>query len=271
MQIASRQIKLNVPLRGATVPENKTLDPFKPAQPRIPGVSAPVDKAEEADSSAAQEQAPGIMGPPVAAQLKDPSRLKLLWVGITLAAALATGAVLFTSARKATPAPGAVSIRERPPEPVEDPKPQVDLQDAAPADGKLMAPGRIATTAEMAKPWSAKRFYFRDPVTSKPVPALLVHLPGGAFWGFSLREPFGSCELEFVTNLKRLQTEYDFTADYPMVVDPCNKTVFDLTRYGNGPSGLVRGEIEQGSGWRPPIAIEVQTKGNEIMAGRTEQ
>jgi len=134
-----------------------------------------------------------------------------------------------------------------------------------------MGPGGVATAAELAKPWSAKRFYFRDPVTSKVVPAMVVHLPGGTFWGFSLREPYGSCELEYVTDLNKLRTDYNFTASYPMLGDPCNKTVFDLTRYGSGPSGLVRGEIEQGSGWRPPMAIEVRTEGNEIIAVRMEQ
>lgn len=273
--MAGRGIKLNVPLRGATMPENKAVDPFKPAQPRIPGVSAPAEEGQEGGksaSSSAGEHSPGVMGPPPSQRFEDPSRLKLLWVGITLASALITGVLLFSSSRKAAPTASAASLREAPQEVAETPKARADIPDAQAPQGKVpMAPGRIATAAELAKPWAAKHFYFRDPVTSKIIPALVVHLPGGTYWGFSLREPFGSCDLEYVTDLKKLSAEYSFPASYPMVVDPCNKTVFDLMRYGNGPSGLVRGEIEQGSGWRPPIAIEIRTKGEEIVAVRTEQ
>ena len=100
---------------------------------------------------------------------------------------------------------------------------------------------------------------------------MLVRLPGGTLWAFSLREPYGSCELEYVTNLKQLHDQYGFTAAYPMVGDPCNRTLFDLTQYGNGPGGFVRGEVAQGSGWRPPMAIELRTKGDEIIAARMEE
>jgi hypothetical protein len=55
-----------------------------------------------------------------------------------------------------------------------------------------------------------------------------------------------------------------------MVGDPCNHAVFDLTRYGSGPNGLVRGEIKQGAAVRPPIAIEIETKGKRLLAVRME-
>ena len=100
---------------------------------------------------------------------------------------------------------------------------------------------------------------------------MVVRLPGGALWAFSMREPYGTCDLEYVTDLRRLQQEYDFTASHPMVTDPCNKSVFDLTKYGNAPSGLVRGEVVQGPAFRPPLAIEVRSEKNQIIAVRTEQ
>jgi hypothetical protein len=247
------------------MPENKILDPFKPAQPRIPGVSAreeepplePLEIPENHDLS-------GVNDPRPAAQT-DPSHLKFVWVALTLAVALGTAVFLFSLKGNHTP-PKTVAAAA---EPV---KPAPLIADAPPVDNRLpVGPGQIATTAQLSKPWSAKRFYFRDPVTSKLAPAMVVHLPGGTFWGFSLVEPFGSCELEYLTDLRQLRTSYGFDAAYPMVVDPCNRTVFDLTHYGNAPSGLVRGEIEQGPGWRPPTAIEIRIQGTQVIAGRSER
>jgi hypothetical protein len=141
-----------------------------------------------------------------------------------------------------------------------------------PVENLLIAPGPVATTEEMAKTWSSKRFMFRDPVTNQPLPAIVVRLPRGEYWGFSLREPFGNCDLEYVTDLETLGTKYRFHADHPMVIDPCNQTVYDLLKYGPGIStdSLVRGEIVQGSGIRPPIAIEIRTQGNQVLAARME-
>jgi hypothetical protein len=248
-------------------------DPFKPAQPHIPGVETPAVHLEEHGGHGNDAPSPGLLGAVINARLPHPADLKLLWVGITLASALATGALLFSNAHVTNPFAGSEPATfQATNAPADVPKPRQDVQDAPRLDGKLpVGPGAVATTPEVANPWSSKRFYFRDPATSKPVPALLVRLPGGTLWAFSLREPYGSCELEYVTNLKQLHDQYGFTGTYPMVGDPCNKTLFDLTQYGNGPSGLVRGEVAQGSGWRPPIAIELRTKGNEIIAARMEE
>lgn len=133
-----------------------------------------------------------------------------------------------------------------------------------------MGPGLIATTEELAKPWSSKPFLFRNPVTNDPLPSLLVRLPGGMLWALSLRQPFGDCNLEYVTASERLQTDYRVHSTHPMIADPCNGTVFDLSQYGNGPNGLVRGEIVSGTAVRPPIAIEIQTRGKQIFAVRSE-
>jgi hypothetical protein len=253
--------------------EHNISDPFKPAQPHIPGVEIPATHEDEHVAPGNDTPPHGLLGAAINARLPDPAELKLLWVGITLASALATGVLLFSNAHATNPFAGGDPATYRTANAAtEAPKPRQDVHDATRLDGKLpVGPGVVATTAELAKPWSSKRFYFRDPATSNPVPAMLVRLPGGTLWAFSLREPYGSCELEYVTNLKQLQDQYGFTGAYPMVGDPCNKTLFDLTQYGNGPSGLVRGEVAQGSGWRPPIAIELRTKGNEIIAARMEQ
>ncbi len=78
------------------MPENKILDPFKPAQPRIPGVSAreeesppgPLEVPENHDLSGINDSRP-------AAQT-DPSHLKFVWVALTLAVALGTAVFLFS-------------------------------------------------------------------------------------------------------------------------------------------------------------------------------
>lgn len=133
-----------------------------------------------------------------------------------------------------------------------------------------LGPGDIATTDELEKPWSSKLFTFHNLLTDAKIPALLVRLPGDAFWGFSLIEPYGDCRLQYVTDLNQLKEEYQVTADHPLVVDPCSKAVFDLMRYGNGPTGLVRGDVIQGSALRPPVAIEIRVEGKRIIAGRIE-
>jgi hypothetical protein len=140
-----------------------------------------------------------------------------------------------------------------------------------PAEDLPAGPGPIATTEELAKPWASKRFLFPDSITANLVPAMVVHLPNGSYWAFSLREPYGTCDLDYVTDLKKLRNEYHFPAAHPMVVDTCNQTIYDLLRYG-GPSdgGLVRGDVVQGAGIRPPIAIEVRVSGRQLVSVRTE-
>jgi hypothetical protein len=56
-----------------------------------------------------------------------------------------------------------------------------------------------------------------------------------------------------------------------MVVDPCNHAVYDLEKYGPGPNGVVRGAIVSGAGVRPPLAIEMKARGNQIVAVQIEQ
>jgi hypothetical protein len=133
-----------------------------------------------------------------------------------------------------------------------------------------VAPGVVATEDELAKPWSSKNFVFRDPITNVDMPALVVRLPRGGYWGFSMTEPFGTCGLEYVTNLEKLETVYGFRADHPMVVDPCNHEVFDLMQYGGPPSAEVRGAPVHGTGSRPPLAIEIEQHGKEIAAVKLE-
>lgn len=221
-------------------------NPYKPPQPRIPGVPDPVPPPAQAEDTAT--------GKKIA-----------LWTGIFIAAVImllvasALGRWLYHKIA-AKPAVPTAAVPAGPAEEVP----------AHPQKEVPVGPGPIASTRELAKVWSSKRFDFRDEVTGAIIPALVVHLPGNMYWGFSLREPYGDCTLQYDTNLNEIQSDYNYTSKYPLVVDPCNQSLFDLTQYGSGPDGLVRGQIVQGRAVRPPVAIEVRVKGEEIIAVRSE-
>ncbi|MGA2095896.1 MAG: hypothetical protein ABSH39_06325 [Candidatus Acidiferrum sp.] len=167
--------------------------------------------------------------------------------------------------------------------PPAEPPPRIEVPSPAPDPNAALPhateqdPG-IATVAEMAQPWSSKQFFMRNGLTGENVPALLIRLPGGsasqdsAYWAFSLNAPYGNCQMEYVTDLDKLKTDYDFkAAKHPMVGNPCNRTVFDPTKLTNLPGNVwVRGAIAQGSDLRPPLGIEVKVKGKSIQAIRME-
>jgi hypothetical protein len=238
------------------MPDEKKVDPFKPQQPTIPGVSPSEAKAKP--------EAPSPPEFPGAPQEKAAIPIKKIAIAGAGTLVIIVGLLLWSrsSSSKATPIPPDTPSTSAAAAP-DAPKPARSL---------LTGPGPIATTDELAKTWSAKRFLFRNSVTGAPEPAMVVRLPRGELWGFSLLEPFGNCELEFVTDLDKLRTDYHFRADHPMVVDPCNRTVYDLLRYGGGAANdeLVRGVIVQGTGIRPPMAIEIRTDGKDIVAVRAE-
>jgi serine/threonine protein kinase len=232
-------------------------DPYKPSQPNIPGVPVPAPKKEPAAS------------PPPPAEVAEDSRQTRqlphgLWIALGALAALLVGGGLWfwgsgsTSqldfSQTAAPSESAAE---------QTPKPYSQLP---------VAPGVVGTTKELDKPWSSKRFLFRGPVSADPVPGIVVHLPNGQYWGFSLIEPFGTCQLEYLTDLQVLQTQYGYRANHPMVGDPCTHAVYDLLQYGSGATGggLVRGAIVRGAGIRPPMAIEIGVRGKQVRAIRME-
>jgi eukaryotic-like serine/threonine-protein kinase len=134
-----------------------------------------------------------------------------------------------------------------------------------------IAPGVVATVAQLAPPWAAKDFVFHNDATGEFIPSMVVHLPRGGYWGFSMIAPYGRCHLEYVTDLQKLANDYGYPSDHPLVADPCNKSLFDLLRYG-GPMGAeVRGDIVRGMSLRPPLAIEIQQRGNSILATKMEE
>jgi hypothetical protein len=225
--------------------ENK-FDRFHPEMPQIPGVS----------QGSRQTESPlgGV----------DPQRL--LQIGGIAAAVVLIGAVLLWWVKSkprgaANPGPDAdVTEQEAPAPPLPNPI-------AAVHEGPTVA----ATVEELSKPWASKKFTFVNPVTQENIDAMVIRLPSGELWAFSLKGPFGRCELEFVTDLATLASQYRYNASHPMVVNPCDSTVYDPTKVGPlGGNTWARGEIVQGSSLRPPISIEVKVSGRSIVADSIE-
>jgi hypothetical protein len=261
LQIPAIQIKLRITTERFTVPEKlKEQDPFKPAEPNIPGVTGNPARNKPAPEPP-QPSAPQFRNSAPAPD-KSPSKKALAIAAIVI---FVGSVALFSWKRSNAP-------EHTPVAPAAAAAPAVDLPPvvAQPSPNVPEAPGPVATTAELATAWSSKRFVFRATEASENIPALVVHLSSGVYWGISLREPYGNCQLEYVTDLGKLAREYGFHADHPMVADPCRRVLFDLARFGTGPNGEVRGAIVSGRGVRPPIAIEVKVRGKQVVAIQLE-
>jgi len=226
--------------------ENK-FDPFRPDMPTIPGVGP-----------GARQGGRSLGG-------FDAQRL--LQIGGIAAAVVLIGAVLFWWVKSkshgeanSSSSDADATAQTAPTPPLPNPIPAVH-------EGPTLA----ATMDELSKPWAAKKFTFLNPLTLENIPAMVIRLPGGEYWAFSLQGPFGRCELEFVTDLGRLASKFRFNASHPMVVNPCDSTVYDPLKVGSiGGNTWARGEIVQGSGLRPPISIEVKVSGRSIIADNIE-
>lgn len=246
-------------------------DPFKPQQPAIPGVPAedPRKKKAAEPRPAPKVTAPVVraaVAPPAVPPINERNRQMMAIAACLIACALVAGMAITWVLHRSS-AQVAAAVDNTPATPAADSE---LAEPSKPAANLPLAPGVVATAEELAKPWSSKKFLYHDPITSRDLPAMVVRLPHGGYWGFSMIEPFGDCQFELVTDLDRLQSVYDYQADHPMVGDPCNHAVFDLLQYGGPPSAEVRGAPVRGMGVRPPIAIEIEQHGNEISATRIE-
>lgn len=167
--------------------------------------------------------------------------------------------------------------------PIAEPPPKIEVPSPAPDPATLMPHAtaedpQIATTSEMEAPWSSKQFFMRNALSGQSVPAMLIRLPGGSlssetgYWAFSLNAPYGDCQLEYIKDLTKLKTDYDFKAPrHPMVGNPCTRTLFDPLKLANLPGNIwVRGAIAQGSDLRPPLGIELKIQGKNVEAIRME-
>jgi hypothetical protein len=229
-------------------PEKNQFNRFHPEMPRIPGVS---DGSRRAD--------PG---------LNNPVNNRMPQIVAIAAAVLLISAGIFWWFRSKTH--GATSASTDPEIPEEtSPSPAVNF--SRPIQPAHEGPTVAGTVDELSKPWTAKQFTFVKPITHENIDAMVIRLPGGDLWAFSLRAPYGTCQLEYVTDLAALGSAYRFRAVHPMVVNPCDSTVFDPLKVGPLDGNTwARGQIVQGSSLRPPIAIDVKVSGRSIVAGGIE-
>jgi hypothetical protein len=135
----------------------------------------------------------------------------------------------------------------------------------------------VATVQELAEPWSSKTFVFRDPQAKQKIASIVVRLPDsasdqpGSYWAFSLKPMFGNCQLEYVTDLQKLSSDYAFQANHPMVGDPCSRAVFDPLEMADISKGAwARGAIVKGHAFRPPLAIEIRIQSDQLVAAKME-
>lgn len=134
-----------------------------------------------------------------------------------------------------------------------------------------------AAVKELAEPWSSKTFNFHTAETKEDVSSIVIRLADGApdqpgsYWAFSLQPLFGHCQLEYITDLQRLSSDYKFEAKHPMVGDPCSRTVFDPLQMADIPGGAwARGAIVKGSAFRPPLGIEIRIESDQLVADKME-
>jgi hypothetical protein len=155
----------------------------------------------------------------------------------------------------------------------------VPISDVSSSDSSIAKadtePNTIGTLYELAQPWSSKTFLFIDPKTQQGVPAMAIHLPGPpaepSFWAFALSNPLSRCQLQYVTDLSALSLRFAYPAAHPMVVSDCDGIVYDPLKMATLPNGSwVRGEMVRGVGIRPPIAIQVEVRGRDVIAKRME-
>jgi hypothetical protein len=231
------------------MPDQPQMDRFKAEMPQIPGVS----------DSGTRPRGPAA----------NPALRMVAALLVVLVIGILAIRWLMPAKRSAAPAPAPAAEIQVPP-------PAVDPTAGEPR--ATAANPEIATVTEMAKPWSSKDFFFVDHFSNESTPALLIRLPSGSaskpegYWALAMKAPYGSCHLEYVPDMNKLRDQYDFQgARHPMVGDPCSRTVFDPTKMAELPGNIwVQGSIAQGSDLRPPLGIEVQIRGKNILAVRME-
>jgi len=252
----SVKLPTNPPDAPVEKPVKGKFDPFHPEMPQIPGIHrGSSELPSEVPSAAPREREPSVVNP-----------RRVIQAGGIAVAVLLIGVVIFWwGGRRHGKGEAVLSDSEVPEAAV--PAPALPKLNLGPQAGSNV----VATVDELSKPWATKKFTFVKPVTQENIPALAMRLPGGELWAFSLQGPFGRCDLEYVSDLEKLASQYRYNASHPMVVSPCDRAVYDPLKVGSlGGNTWARGEIVQGSGLRPPISIEVIVSGRSIIADNIE-
>lgn len=215
-------------------------------------------------------QIPGVGGPAPRRSARNP--MLPLIIGLAV-----VGVVLLLAVRWFTRSKPPETPREEQTAQIEVPPPPPDPNAALPHATE--ASPQIADVAALAKPWSSLNFFVRNHLTGENIPATIVRLPMGSpslpggYWAFSRKALFGNCELEYITDLNKLRTEYEYkAANHPLVGNPCTHTLYDPLKTTTIPPDNVwtRGAIVQGSDLRPPLGVEIKIQGKQILAIRSE-
>ncbi|HMD42664.1 MAG TPA: hypothetical protein VKH45_06290 [Candidatus Acidoferrum sp.] len=136
----------------------------------------------------------------------------------------------------------------------------------------------IGPISDFSKPWSSADFFIKDKLTGENDPATIIRLPGSSalqasgYWAYSRKALYGSCLLEYITDMDKLRGEYGYrSANHPLVGNPCTHTLYDPLKTASLPGNVwVRGAIVQGSDIRPPLGVELKVQDKQILAIRTE-
>lgn len=232
--------------------DEQKFDRFKPAAPQIPGVPTP-----------GQAPAPAPAKRPPMAVLAGGGAAALLililviWWAMKPATSSAPAPAAKSAAATAAASPAATAA-------------------TSPRVVPPTAPGPVGTVQEFSKPWSSKKFFFRRPLDGELVTAYVVRLPVGSagsssgYWAFAAGKPGQQCELEYVTDLRKIATEYGYRASHAMAVDPCNQSVYDPLQLADVFGVLIRGDVVRGPAGRPPQMILIRVEGNSIIASQIE-
>jgi len=241
-------------------PGKPKFDPFNADTPSLPGVP--------------QKKTANAAPPGFKLDFKDPK--VMAGGGIGAAFLLLVAWMIFGSSTPPAPAPAAAPAAAAASQGAE-PGSAASGTPAASASQPIPVvpiPGSVGTIEEFPQPWSVKKVFLQK--ATGRIPALIIRLPGGSprraesYWGVLLVSPYGRCELEYVEDLKKIADDYGYRAKHPMLVDPCNLTVFDPLRMGDVGGIVARGEAVQGTTIRPPLAVDLRIDGNRIMAMQTE-
>jgi hypothetical protein len=225
------------------------------------------DHQTPAHLKAEMPQIPGVVGPRKSA----PNPMRPAIIGMVV-----LGIILLFTVRWLS--------RSKPVEPARaEQAPQLEIPPPPPDPASLLPHATesnpvIASIADLAKPWASADFFVKNRLTGENIPATIVKLPSGSsaqpagYWAFSRKAPYGNCQLEYIADLQRLRDEYGFArANHPLVGNPCSRTLYDPLKTSNLPGDIwMRGGIVQGSDIRPPLGVEIQIQGKQILAIRSE-
>jgi len=232
---------------------------FKPSQPSIPGV--PQRPADDKKKEEAQPQVPKPAGPKPSWQ--SPRVMAGAGIG---AFVLLAGVALAWEAMKPAPPPAPVVIAA--PDAPGNPENSVTVVSATPQ--LPLAPGPVATVEEMSKPWSVVKFQFHR-MTGDTANGMVIRLPAApGYWGLLAVAPYGQCELQLESDLKKIREQYGYAASHPMVVDSCSQVVYDPLALGSSGHVWIRGKVAAGPGIRPPFEVEIKVEGGNVIASRSE-